>query len=318
MTLIGDSRKGLNDYARSLFNDLYSGLGDRLTAPLNYRDGLLGLLFGCIALSPGCSGGIEYVYIRTHDVGQQQNENEIAFCSTRDGDWEIYSMDISGNNQKRLTNNNFADVCPSWSPDGTEIAFYSVRDNYEIYIIGADGSNERNLQTTLLNTSSPNWSPDGTKIAFHGNMGGQNDIYVINVNGTGEQKLTDNPGHDCGPAWSPDGNKIVYNAEKDGLYVMDSTGNNKQKLVDLPGDSYPDWSSDGTKIAFLKGSICLINPDGTGYKELGGGGSPSWSPDGTKIVFGSGGINIMNSDGSDVQKLTYSPDYYPDWRRNIP
>ena len=45
--------------------------------------------------------------------------------SKRDGNFEIYSMNADGSGQTRLTNNPAADGFPTWSPDGTRIAFVS-------------------------------------------------------------------------------------------------------------------------------------------------------------------------------------------------
>ena len=52
---------------------------------------------------------------------------QIAFMSDRDGNWQIYVMDINGRNQQRLTSNAHNDLSPSWSPDGERIAFESLR-----------------------------------------------------------------------------------------------------------------------------------------------------------------------------------------------
>ena len=60
------------------------------------------------------------------------------------------------------------DFSPSWSPDGTKIAFTShMDDNREIYIMNADGSNQTRLTNEPTGDFYPSWSPDGTRIAFH-------------------------------------------------------------------------------------------------------------------------------------------------------
>ena len=67
---------------------------------------------------------------------------QIVFASDRDGNMEIYVMDINGKNSRNLTNNRDKDYSPSWSPDGERIVFTSERDgNSEIYVMDADGSN---------------------------------------------------------------------------------------------------------------------------------------------------------------------------------
>ena len=113
--------------------------------------------------------------------------------------------------QTRLTDNSDLDFSPSWSPDGTKIAFESSRDgNFEIYVMSADGSGQTNLTNDSVPDSQPSWSPDGTRIAFYSLRDGNYDVYVMSADGSGQRKLTDNPATDYLPSWSPDGAKIAF------------------------------------------------------------------------------------------------------------
>jgi len=68
-------------------------------------------------------------------------------------------MDANGNNPTNLTNYNSAyDGSPTWSPDGSQIAFMSTRDlNWEVYVMAADGTNQTNITNNPANDRAPAW-----------------------------------------------------------------------------------------------------------------------------------------------------------------
>ena len=99
----------------------------------------------------------------------------------------------------RLTRNSAKDESPAWSPDGTQIAFYSDRDgNGEIYVMAADGSQPTRLTRNDALDGSPAWSPDGTQIAFDSTRDGtwNWNIYVMAADGSQPTRLTRNSAHD--------------------------------------------------------------------------------------------------------------------------
>lgn len=246
----------------------------------------------------------------------------------------MYVMNADGSNPQMLTNSR-SPRQPTWSPDGTHIAFVGYGGPSNIYVINADGSNETNLTNANEVDEFPAWSPDGTRIAFSAfsSSDSVDHVYVINTDGSHRIRLTNNEGAD--PTWSPDGKHIAFvstDNSNGGIYVIDSDGNNQQKLPDSSiHDSQPAWSPDGTRIAFTSyGSngnrdIYVMNADGTNRVSLTNGSAsetyPSWSPDGTHIAFvvnhaGNTDIYVMNAiDGSNQQQITDTPftDEDPAW-----
>ncbi|MGZ6671944.1 MAG: hypothetical protein ACXVFM_06295 [Solirubrobacteraceae bacterium] len=151
---------------------------------------------------------------------------------------------------------------PSYSPDGTQIAFRGDLDlaeptgDEEIFVMNADGTNVRRLTSNADFDSAPSWSPDGKQILFErapagtftpGTEAQEKDIYVMRADGTHVRRLTDSPGLDEGPEFSPDGTKIAFSSARDGqqeIYVMDADGANPRRLTDNPSrDESPDWQA---------------------------------------------------------------------------
>jgi len=273
---------------------------------------------------------------------------EIAFYSERDGNAEIYVVNADDTGWRRLTDDPAEDVCPDWSPDGTQLVFITARHDpnptgcfrdcsYEIYVMNADGSNPRRLTDTPANELHPVWSPDGSQIAFASARDGNNEIYVMDSDGSNARRLTDTEAGEMHPTWSPDGSRIAFNSDRDGnweIYVIDADGSNPRRLTDSPAwDLFPDWSPDGTEIVFFttdpgkqNQDIAVMAADGSNLRLLTDtprtvDEDPVWSPDGAYIAFqsdrdGNFEIYAMRADGSEQRNLSKArnDEYWPSWR----
>ncbi|NOR13137.1 MAG: hypothetical protein GQ545_07780, partial [Candidatus Aminicenantes bacterium] len=92
-------------------------------------------------------------------------QGRIVFQSDMDGDREIYVMTKDG--VKKLTDNDWDDEFPKWSPDGKKIAYSAnPKGNYDIFVMDADGSNVLPVTTSPKAEVEHAWFPDGKKIAF--------------------------------------------------------------------------------------------------------------------------------------------------------
>jgi hypothetical protein len=120
----------------------------------------------------------------------------IPFTSERDGNAEIYVKRADGSDPRRLTHDPAYDGWPTWSPDGSRIAFSSTRSgNPDIYVLDVYGAghgsgNPRPLTDHPASDIWPEWSPDRTRIAFPSNRQGNFEIYVMYADGANLQRLT--------------------------------------------------------------------------------------------------------------------------------
>jgi len=305
----------------------------------NFRRIFLGLTTGFAALVAATTApaqGPQFELVST-----------IAFTSTRTCpptvfSAEIFLMNPDGTNVRRVTENLDcvnADALPALSPDGKKIVFDSnrlrlsteLRNTSDLFLMNADGTE----QNYLSRGSSASWSPDGRSIVFH-----------ASASGDGLPTTTD-PG-------AATSDSDIFTANVDDLLAGLTAPRNVTNSADII-DNDPDWSPDGTKIAFTRHSapaldprnpsdaeIYVINPDGKGltrltfndYEER----APQWSPDGSRIVFmarvgpppapnaplgGNFEVCVMNADGTNFVQLTNNtvfeggPNFSPDGQKIV-
>jgi Tol biopolymer transport system component len=210
------------------------------------------------------------------DPNWSPDGSKIVFASGRGGGDghlsanNIFVMNADGSNQVQLTfePDHLLSVQPSWSPDGSKLAFASDRGgDWEIFTMNPDGSGQTNVtgpnQNLDYDDRNPDWSPDGSRIVFVGVRQGAVEILTSDPDGTDEANLTgddDPPETNWNeyPSYRPDGSKILFmsminNGGDDwDIWVMDPDGANKQNIVpdDAHQDVAPTWSPDGNRIAF--------------------------------------------------------------------
>jgi Tol biopolymer transport system component len=166
----------------------------------------------------------------------------------------IWILPVTGGKAKAITDALGDCRQPTWSPDGTQIAFQSYRDgNFHIWKVNRDGSGLRQLTSGIYHDREPYWSPDGTNIAFSSDRSGNYDIWKLVLENDSLVQLTDHPSSDYFPAFSTDGKSIAYVSERAtaaGIYVGDPEGKHQLFVHSKEKLASPAWHPGGQHIIF--------------------------------------------------------------------
>ena len=259
-------------------------------------------------------------------------------------DTELYLIDPDGSGTRALTHDLLEQLDPTWSPDGSEVAFArelrseGPRQSPGIYALDLRTGQER--QITIAGPGrdlSPAWSPDGSEVAFVHSAGPPADAYelrLVQPDGSGLRTLA-GPVRPLYPAWSPDGSTIAF-TEQSGpseIFTIGREGGGLRRITDFAFATMPAWSPDGRRIAFFGTKayeplqLWTIALDGTDARPLAPAapyaiGPPAWSPDGQLLVYTRAGnypvvdeLHLIRADGSNDRTLANSPgvNEQPDW-----
>ena len=148
----------------------------------------------------------------TSENGNQYLIKKVVYNSNRDGNENIYSINIDGTELTRLTDYSGNDLYPEVSPDGEEIAYTSDIDGiWQIMVMDWDGKNKKQITYNNFRSAYPSWSYDCKYIYFEGYVDGDWELFRIKSNGTEQKRLTFNSGsHDWHPSGHPYKYEIIY------------------------------------------------------------------------------------------------------------
>jgi TolB protein len=173
---------------------------------------------------------------------------KIAFMTNRDGNQEIYVMDASGGNLRRITRHPGIDATPTWSPAGNQIAFTSDRSGSpQIYIVDADGLGQPTRITTDESWADrATWSPAPfNEIAYAARSGPGFDIKVYDVAARTSRGLTSGEGSNESPAFSPTGRHLAFTSTRAGneqIFIVGRDGNGLRQVTKEGKNFTPNWS----------------------------------------------------------------------------
>ena len=215
----------------------------------------------------------------------------VAYATLRytEADWgdhtyELTIQPIGGGGRQRLTDNDWNDVSPAWSPDGSRIAFVSERgDGPWVYTIAPDGSSERAIASDIrVQTDAPVWSPDGRRLAFVAEEGKYYESvkYLHHPNASTSVEKTSIYAHE------------IF---REAVYLVDSDGSNLTKLA------WADATDEAPRTRESHGDL-YETPEEDVIRFR-------WSPDGKRIAFVAhyygepDGLYVASADGSEVNKV---------------
>lgn len=214
---------------------------------------------------------------RETDAAISPDGRQVAFAwSGPDGDnYDIYLKQDNTATPLRLTHSAGRDVHPSWSPDGSTLAFVRTEvnehgqptDEYGLYLVPSIGGPEQKLIDTQHWSRGLDWSPYGASLVFadHQESGGQYHLFLLSLDSREKTQLTSPPSQysDHTPLFSPDGKTIAFLRSQpmglaDEIFLVSATGGEPRPLtqeqLDIAG---MDWTADGKHLIFAAERVGL-------------------------------------------------------------